>query len=63
MNKFINFLVSFILYFFVLLFGFVDIGILFEIIDDHIKPIVNFIKENKDIIKDLIKLLKNNNIF
>ena len=63
MNKFINFLVSFILYFFVLLFGFADIGILFEIINEHIRPIVNFIKENKDIIKDLIKLLKNNNIF
>ena len=63
MNKFINFLVSFILYFFVLLFGFADIFIFFEIIDKYIKSIVKYIKENKDIIKELIKLLENINIF
>ena len=63
MNKFINFLVSFILYLFVLFFGLADFGILIEIIDKYIKSIVKYIKENKDIIKELIKLLENINIF
>ena len=63
MNKFINFLVSFILYFFIIILGLIVLGILFEFIEEYIEPIVNFIKENKKQIKNIIKFMENINIF
>ena len=63
MNKFINFLVSFILYFFIIILGLIVLGILSKFIKKYIEKIVKYIKENKELVKNIIQFMENTNIF